>query len=110
MTDGDGHQTQNVYDFMQNLVAVREYWTAGGYNATTYTYDGVGNLVKAVGPDANQVTTYSYDDLNRLVKTTYPDGTTQKESYDAVGNLLSTTDQEGRVTTYSYDFCTGCQR
>jgi RHS repeat-associated protein len=104
ITDGDGHQTVNVYDFMQNLVAVREYWTAGGYNATAYTYDGVGNLLKTVGPDGNQVTTYTYDDLDRLIKTTYPDGTTQKESYDAVGNLLSTTDQEGRVTTYSYDF------
>jgi RHS repeat-associated protein len=101
--DGNGHETQNVYDFMQQLVAVREYWSGGGYNATAYTYDGVGNLVKVVGPNANQVTQYSYDDLNRLVKTTYADGTTQKASYDAVGDLTSTTDQEGRVTTYSYD-------
>ncbi len=89
---------------MQNLVAVREYWSGGGYNATTYTYDGVGNLLKVAGPNGNQVTQYSYDDLNQLVKTTYPDGTTQKASYDSVGNLLSSTDQMGRVTTYSYDF------
>ena len=27
-TDGNGHETQDVYDFMQNLVAVREYWSA----------------------------------------------------------------------------------
>jgi RHS repeat-associated protein len=103
-TDGDGHQTMQVYDFMQNLLAVKEYWTAGGYNATDYTYDGVGNLLQVSGPNPDQVTTYSYDNLNDLVKTTYPDGTTQKETYDAAGDLLSTTDQEGQVTTYSYDF------
>jgi RHS repeat-associated protein len=102
--NGDGQETQNVYDFMQRLVAVREYWSADGYNATTYTYDGVGNLLKVVGPDVNQVTQYSYDDLNRLVKTTYSDGTTQEASYDTVGNVISTTDQEHHVTTYSYDY------
>jgi len=104
VTDGDDHVTQDVYDFMQNLVAVKEYWSATGYNETAYTYDGVGNLIKTTGPDANQVTQYSYDDLNRLVKTKYPDGTTQRASYDAVGDLLTSTDQEGRVTSYAYDF------
>ena len=89
---------------MQQLVAVREYWSAGGYNATTYTYDGVGNLVKVVGPDAGQVTQYSYDDLNRLVKTTYRTGRRPEVELRRGGELVSSTDQEDRVTTYSYDF------
>ncbi|MDA4122812.1 MAG: hypothetical protein OK456_06500, partial [Thaumarchaeota archaeon] len=104
MTDGDGHLTQDVYDSLQQLVAVREYWTPTTFNATSYAYDGVGNLLKVSGPDSGQVTAYSYDDLNRVVKTTYPDGTTASSSYDAVGDLVSSTDQEGRVTTYSYDY------
>ncbi|MGA2664039.1 MAG: RHS repeat-associated core domain-containing protein [Nitrososphaerales archaeon] len=104
VTDGDGHRTQYVYDFMQNLLAVREYWSATTYNATTYTYDGVGNLVKTAGPDAGQVTTYTYDNLGDLVQTAYPDGTTQKATYDAVGDVLTSTDQMGRTTAYAYDF------
>ncbi|MGA2198460.1 MAG: RHS repeat-associated core domain-containing protein [Nitrososphaerales archaeon] len=104
ITDGDGHQTQNVYDFMQNLVAVREYWKGNSYNATTYAYDGVGNLLQVAGPNGNQVTRYTYDDLNRLVKTTFPDGTTQESSYDSVGDPVNSTDRMHRVAAYTYDF------
>ena len=102
--DGDGHKTQYSYDFMQRLIGVREYWSASTYNATTYTYDGIGNLVKVVGPNPQQMTNYYYDDLNRLVKTTYPDGTVQKSNYDSMGDLINSMDQEGRMTKYSYDF------
>jgi RHS repeat-associated protein len=64
-----------------------------------YTYDAVGNRVKAI--DRNGRTrSFQYDELNRIVEETWiGGGKTFAFGYDAVGNLLSESDG---VTAHSY--------
>ena len=102
VTDENGHETQYGYDWMNNLIWVKQYYNSTNYYMTNYTYDLSGNLLSST--DANrQTTTYQYDELNRLVMTKFPDGTSQTQNYNAVGNIVSKTDAMGITTSYSYD-------
>ena len=100
--DENGHRIDYLYDPLQRLTGVRQYYAITNYYLTSYTYNGVGALTKMVDAK-NQATTSSYDDLNRRVLTIFPDGFNETRSYDAVGNLVNRKDPNGKTITYGYD-------
>jgi RHS repeat-associated protein len=79
---------------------------------TTYSYDGVGNLLErreAVDTEAEKKTDLVYDDEHRLISMTFEgdaetEETTTTWTYDSNDNVTSVTDSEGGVVEYlSYD-------
>jgi RHS repeat-associated protein len=100
--DENQHRTDYVYNNVQRLVQVREYYSPTSYYTTSYTYDAVGNLVRTLDAKG-QTVTYSYDDLNRPVLTTEPDQGTVTRTYDNLGNLATKKDPNGNTITYTYD-------
>ncbi len=81
----------------------------GGSVTPTYslTYDNVGRLGTAEGPDG-QLLTYSYDNADRLTQTLFPDTSTEVRSYTTAGgatmlDLQSFTDRAGYTTVRKYD-------
>jgi YD repeat-containing protein len=99
---------------------------------TTYSVDGLGNLVQQISPDTgptvnthddagnlltqrdakNQLTQYAYDALNRVTLITFHDGSKQAYGYDqgtnGIGRLTSITEtnpanQATSATAYTYD-------
>jgi len=101
-TDQNGHQTTYLYDYDGRLTTVWEYYTPTSYYVTSYTRDGVGDLLRLTD-GKNNVTTYYYDDLSQIVKTVYADHSSQTQTYDKDGNVLTATDQRGYTTRYAYD-------
>ena len=93
--------------------------TSSPNQATSYTYNVLGNLVKVV--QGSQTPRYfMYDSLSRLVRARNPEQTTRSSlalddsftgnsdwcvsyAYDDNGNLTSKTDPRGIATTYTYD-------
>jgi len=107
-----GHNTEFVYDTLNQLREVKEHKGDSTYN-TKYTYDNNGNLIKFAN-SAGDTTYYRYDALNRLVKTIYPDSTpsdtTDNPAYayrydnpDDPVNLYRRIDANGDTTAYYYD-------
>ena len=80
----------------------------GGEQVPTYsfTYDNVGRLGTAVGPD-NRLLTFYYDNADRLTETLFPDETTELRGYIFDGapllDLTSFTDRLGNTTNRQYD-------
>lgn len=70
--------------------------------ATTYNYDGLGNLASVVDP-RGVVTTYTYDRLGRVTKLTDALGGETLYQYDAFGNQTAVRDARGYWTYNSYD-------
>jgi RHS repeat-associated protein len=126
LNDPANGNTAFTYDAKDRLLTVKDPKLTA---TTTYTYDGLGNVLTQVSPDtgattftydnagnvATQVdarsvtTTYTYDTLNRVTAATVTDGTVTYE-YDntttggsyAKGKLTKVTDPSGN-TTYVYD-------
>ena len=86
-------------------------------NATSYTYDAVGNLVSVTAPPttenpAGNTTTYTYTDRGWLSSATAPRGNltgatpadfTASYDHDAYGRTTLVTDALGNQTTTTYD-------
>jgi len=100
--DENGHRTSFSYDALGRVTGVKEYYSTSSYYSTSYTYDGLGNLVKSTDAKG-QTTTRTYDDLNRLAMTIYPDGFNETRTYDSVNNLLTKKDPNGNMVSYGYD-------
>ncbi len=99
--DENQHKKEYHYDWVGQLLWVKEYTDSQNYYLTQYTYDNLGQLTSLT--DANQNTTsYTYDSMFGVTQTTYPDSTTEKFSYDASGNVLQSTNASG-TTTLTYD-------
>jgi YD repeat-containing protein len=123
IVDPNGMQTTLTYDLRQRLTSR----TVGG-ETTTYTYDGVGQLLKVTLPDGSH-TTYTYDPAHRLTgiadalgnRITYtldaignrtkedvkdPAGQlarTRSRIYDALSRLAQDIGAQGQATRYEYD-------
>ncbi|WAL97936.1 DUF6531 domain-containing protein [Streptomyces sp. Je 1-369] len=89
---------------------------------STFSYDPVGRLVRAVGPhsevtwehDRNgrvlaervdgRLLSFAYDAMGRRVRRTTPTGASTQHSYDALGRA-SALDSSGHGTSFSHDAC-----
>jgi RHS repeat-associated protein len=76
--------------------------SGGTSQATTTTFDALGNATKITDPAGN-VWSYGYDLLGHQTSETDPDTGTTTKVYDAAGNLSSTTDARGVSDNYTYD-------
>ena len=89
-----------VFDSLGRLSQdIRSYNAATSY-ATTYSYDGDGNLIKSV--DArNNATLYGYDALNRISQMTDAALGITRYAYDGVDQLTGVTDPKSLNTRYA---------
>ena len=69
-------------------------------DGTSYTYDLAGNLRTRV---KSGQTTYSWDGVGRLIRIDFPDATYTAYGYDELGNRISKRDRAGVMTYYVYD-------
>jgi RHS repeat-associated protein len=104
--NGLSNTTTSYYNALDQMIEQAPPNTTA-QSVTTYTYDGVGNVLTET--DASGTTTNTYDDDNRLTGVTYSgtaSGFTQPHAvtyhYDADGNRTQMTDGTG-TTTYGYD-------
>ena len=73
---------------------------AGG--VTRFGYDVSDNLISVI--DARSLaTSYTYNGLGDLLSQKSPDTGTTTNTYDSGGNLATSTDARGAVSTYTYD-------
>ncbi len=129
ITPGSGVSTATTFeiydypgDYPSRIRAVNDFSTVRmeedscGYHlterlnnrVTTYTYDGVGNLVSVQSP-GGRVTAYTYDAANHcsgmsLTSTSDGDALGQIATYDYVGGRLEAVGhRNGTATIYTYD-------
>lgn len=99
---------KRTYDTEGRLLTVSERYNAtGSYNKIAdYTYDSVGNVVKADFGNGTS-TEYSYDKGNQITSLINKIGSDVISSYAYTylydGNVASKTENTGKVTSYTYD-------
>ncbi len=130
VTDKEGRETKRSYDLVGNIIeevlpigAVTAYEydrenrltrvkrIKSGKEETAavvdYTYDPVGNLLKAEAGDGREVLSgisYEYDALNRVTAITNPVGGKTVYTYDRrSGKVSSITDAAGNRSTFRYN-------
>ncbi|GGG75787.1 RHS repeat-associated core domain-containing protein [Edaphobacter dinghuensis] len=101
-------RTSNAFGQLTNVVEP-------GNLQTSYSYDGLGNLVTAIqaggSGDTSRTRTFSYDSLSRMLSSAIPESGTTSYSYVANGSLCagdvslpcSKTDARGTTINYAYD-------
>ncbi|MEU8303533.1 RHS repeat-associated core domain-containing protein [Actinomadura sp. NPDC048955] len=100
-----GTPTAEITDARGRVVERRQYSgpaPTGGYDATTYAYDGAGRVTKVTDPSGNMWTD-EYDLLGRKVKISDPSKGTTTRTYDDAGNLVTSTDARDRTVHFGYD-------
>lgn len=108
--DGLGIERKQGYDALNRLVSTIDNYN--GTDAATHdtltqvSYDALDRTTRVTDPD-NLVTSYTYDGLGNLLQLHSPDtgvsGGTGGDLHDAAGNLTQHTDARGVVTLYQYD-------
>lgn len=105
--DEPGRRTTYTYDANGNRLTQTVTDTATNESrATTWTYNGLGQVLTMNGPLAGNVdlTTYTYDAAGNLASITNALGhQTLMTSYDAHGNPLTIVDANGVTTTLTHD-------
>jgi YD repeat-containing protein len=109
--DAAGTRTGYLYDALDQLVEkIVAYGVATDNVATYYTYDVVGRLAsetQAYSVAEATTTTYSYDGLGNLLTKVDGRGFATTYTYDALGQVLTESDKidatNTAVTTYTYD-------
>ena len=109
MTDPAGKKRRSRLDGLGRLSRVDEPTGSPGAlgatgspnQATTYSYDALGNLTGVA--QGSQTRTFAYDSLSRLTSAGNPESGTTTYGYDNNGNLTRKSDGRGVVITYSYD-------
>lgn len=99
VTDPLNHVTTNTYDLLNRLTNIND--PANGN--TVFTYDAKDRLKTVKDPRLSAATTYNYDGLGDLASQISPDTGTTSFTYDAAGNVATQTDARGTATTYAYD-------
>src|SRR5258708_22777815 len=112
-TDANGHKTEVKRDGLDRIFS-QTIDTATLNLATTYTYDGNGNLRTVTSPGTDSkpalTITYPYDGLGRKIKAEY-EGTADDQGfspvmqyfYDGDNNLARYVDMRGTTFTTTYD-------
>ncbi|MCI8810290.1 MAG: RHS repeat protein, partial [Oscillibacter sp.] len=99
--------TEEYYDEMGYLIRTA-YQVGGRFYRNVYTYDYVGNLIRArLGYSAeggvSEDTRYTYDFSGNVLSTTDALGNVSSKTYDWTGKQLTGTDPAGSTTQFSYD-------
>jgi RHS repeat-associated protein len=109
VTDQDNKVRRSVVDGLGRLIRVDEPnesnnlgSTSSPTQATSYTYDALGNLTQ-VNQGTQTPRTFHYSSLSRLTSATNPESGTISYQYDPNGNLSQKTDARSITTTYTYD-------
>ena len=97
-TDANGNTTTYTHDGVHQLVA--EENALGG--VTRVQLDPVGNLVQKTDANGHAIRN-TYDLLNRLVTTVDAEGHSQQLTYDAVGNVVTALNARSYATHMAYD-------
>ncbi|OGL51776.1 MAG: hypothetical protein A3H37_12080, partial [Candidatus Schekmanbacteria bacterium RIFCSPLOWO2_02_FULL_38_14] len=88
-----------IYDSMLRLKQIKNL---PANFITGFQYDSQNNLTQITDANGN-ATNYTYDDMGRLVRTQSPDTGVTSYSYDSAGNLISKTDAKGVTASYTFD-------
>ncbi len=101
VTTPDNRFTSFSFDPLDRLVASAR--SLGAFaESTNFVYDPADNLVRV--QDANRnATEYTYDDAGQLLKAASPDSGTTRYFYDPAGNLIRKVDGRGVEALYTYD-------
>jgi YD repeat-containing protein len=99
--DENLHKKEYHYDWVQNLLRVKEYTDPVNYYLTQYTYDTGGNLTSVTNAQGN-TTLYRYDSLFGVTQVMYPDSTSETCTYDASGSVFQRTNASG-TTHFTYN-------
>ena len=70
---------------------------------TVFTYDAKDHLASVKDPKLSVTTSYTYDGLGNLLTQASPDTGSTTFTYDAAGNVATQTDARSTATTYAYD-------
>ncbi|MET0492969.1 MAG: polymorphic toxin type 17 domain-containing protein [Actinoplanes sp.] len=101
-----GTATTKVVDVQGRTRELRVHTTAagvaGGYDATTYTYNRKNQLTDVIDVGKNHWKT-EYDVLGRVSVMTDPDSGVARLSHNEFGDLISSTDAENRTLITEYD-------
>jgi len=103
VADPAGNVTAYTYDALNRLTRKQVRSPSGGRSVTDYSYDAVGNLLKAANGEG--AVSYTYDALDRPVEAVQYFGGkvyTIGYAYDAVGNRTAMKTPWGGFT-YTYD-------
>ena len=108
VTDQAGKLRRSMVDALGRLVRVDEPdasnslgTTASPAQATSYSYNVLGNLVTV--SQGAQTRTLTYDSLSRLRTAANPENGTLTYTYDDSGNLITRQDARSLTTTITYD-------
>ncbi|CAN7593134.1 DUF6531 domain-containing protein [Variovorax sp. LjRoot175] len=93
--------TTRTWQWTYNTQGLAATQTAPNGAVTTYTYDTLGNLTKAVNALGHE-TLYAYDTANRVVSSTAPNGLVTTYTYDARDRLFTRTVGGQQTTTLTY--------
>lgn len=104
--DGLGISKRQDFDALNRLVAVLNDYDGPDSQTSnaqmSYTYDTRNNVRTATDPDG-LTTTYTYDGLDNLVALDSPDTGHTAYTYDRAGNRLTSTDNRGTTASYTFD-------
>lgn len=103
VTNAAGHVTQ--YTLYDRAGRVRQMIDPKGVvTDISYTPRGWVNAVTTTAPGGSgRATTYTYDGVGQLTGVVQPDGTTLSYSYDAAHRLVGVTDARGNSINYTLD-------
>ena len=94
-------KSEYAYNSRKKLISAKQYDGSVLASETTYTYDGVGNMLSMNA--GGSTTSYTYDRFGNVLTMTDALGQTETSTYAALGRLESRTDRNGTITSYTYD-------
>lgn len=107
VTDAMGGKQSTFTNGSGLTMKTEQYSGPDGTITTSFAYDAVNQLLKAIDTEGNE-TLSTYDLAGRRTEVTHPASGTNKFVFDNAGNLLTketaNLGKEGKVIKYDYDF------